>query len=129
MKTYYTEAVECCPHCGQENVYPNWNTEKQGYVAVCENCGQKIMLCDECFHSDDNKEMKCDWCNGKCFRGATKGLFDDDFEFRKTQLNKNLECWKNGLITWSELQSLVGCVMRAFRDDVEMLLDEYKECG
>ena len=30
---FYIEAVEVCPHCMGENVYPNWDVEKQGYIA------------------------------------------------------------------------------------------------
>ena len=73
---YYHEAVEVCPHCDSENVYPMWNTEESGFVAVCKHCGKEIFLCDECFHTDDNPNMNCDWCKtecgGKCFRGITK---------------------------------------------------------
>lgn len=76
MDKYYFEAVEVCPHCDSENVYPMWNTEESGFVAVCQYCGKEIFLCDECFHSEDNPDMRCDWCKtengGKCFRGTTK---------------------------------------------------------
>lgn len=73
------EAVEMCPHCMSENVYPDWDTEKSGFVAICKECGQEIMLCDECYHSDDNMAQICDWCTisgehgeeGHCFRGIT----------------------------------------------------------
>lgn len=30
LRDIQTEAVECCPYCEGENVFPNWNTEKQG---------------------------------------------------------------------------------------------------
>lgn len=62
-------AVECCPHCGYENIYLNWNVKTQGYVAKCKSCGKNIMLCDECMNADDNPMQKCDWSpeNG-CFR-------------------------------------------------------------
>lgn len=66
-----TEAVEMCPHCMGENVFPGWDTEEQGYVSVCQHCGEKIMLCDECQHADDNPVGKCDWESGRCFRGRT----------------------------------------------------------
>ncbi len=74
------EAVEVCPHCDSENEYPNWDVEKQGYIAICQTCGEQIMLCDECYHSDDNPQQRCDWhcvekngCReGHCFRGITK---------------------------------------------------------
>lgn len=73
-----TEAVEWCPFCGTENSYPGWDTSKQGYVAVCKECGRQIMLCDECLHADDNLHGNCDWrsieVDGKeyasCFRGS-----------------------------------------------------------
>lgn len=59
------EVVEVCPECGAENVM-RWNVEKEGYVAYCPHCGSKMMLCDECIHSD--KTLPCDWSpsNGCC---------------------------------------------------------------
>ena len=67
------EAVEVCPHCGAENVYPGWDTEEQGYIAVCQQCKQAIFLCDECLHAGDNEEMHCNWHKffggSSCFRG------------------------------------------------------------
>lgn len=59
------EVVEVCPECGAENVM-TWDVEKEGYVAYCPHCGSKMMLCDECIHSDD--APICDWnpCNGCC---------------------------------------------------------------
>lgn len=72
----YLEAVEMCPHCDGENVYNGWDVDLKGYVAICKHCGKEIMLCDECFHAEDNPLMKCDWCptecGGKCWRGTTK---------------------------------------------------------
>ena len=78
-KEIFTEATEICPYCESENVYPNWDTEKQGYIAVCNSCGSKISLCDECLHADDNPTRQCDWreefedgkAYGVCFRGTT----------------------------------------------------------
>ena len=68
-----TEAVECCPHCECENVYPNWDVKTQGYVAKCKGCGKDIMLCDECLNADDNPGQKCDWSEEKgCFRCTKK---------------------------------------------------------
>ena len=59
------EVVEVCPECGAENVM-TWDVEKEGYVAYCPHCGSKMMLCDECIHSDN--APICDWnpCNGCC---------------------------------------------------------------
>ena len=72
------EAVECCPHCGAENVYQEIDPVACGYIQKCQGCGKKIFLCDECYHADDNPYMKCDWhpimdgdkgIGGECFRG------------------------------------------------------------
>lgn len=77
MYEVLTEAVELCPYCESENVFANWDCEKQGYEATCWQCGKKIMLCDECLHADDNPGRKCDWHEviragkaegGTCFR-------------------------------------------------------------
>ena len=72
----YTEAVEVCPHCEGENVYPNWDTQSQGYVATCKHCGKQIFLCDECLHDLDNPCQKCDWKEegsiNTCFRGKCR---------------------------------------------------------
>ena len=76
MSAGYFEAVETCPHCDGENVYPMWDASVKGYIAICKHCGKEIFLCDECMHSADNECMSCDWrktvCGGKCFRGTTK---------------------------------------------------------
>lgn len=74
----YFEVVEICPHCLQENVYPMWDTEVNGFVAPCKGCGAEILLCDECQHTvcKDGEVHDCDWCEtksgGKCHRGETK---------------------------------------------------------
>lgn len=59
------EVVEVCPKCGAENIM-TWDVEKDGYVAYCPHCGSKMMLCDECLHSDN--APICDWNprNGCC---------------------------------------------------------------
>lgn len=72
----FREAIECCPFCDSENVFVNHH----GYKAVCNECGEEMMLCDECRHADDNPTMICDWHEikinnisyGVCFRGITK---------------------------------------------------------
>ena len=76
---HYFESVEVCPHCESENIYPMWDTEVSGFVAVCKHCGKEIMLCDECIHARDGLNENacgCDWhkteCGGECFRGITK---------------------------------------------------------
>ena len=75
-----TEAVDVCPHCEHENVYPEWDAQRDGYVARCQECGKLIMLCDECLHADDNAGGMCDWreLNGEgiCFRRDSAGRSD-----------------------------------------------------
>ena len=75
MANYYFEAVEMCAFCESENTYPMHNVDVDGYVVICKYCGQQIMLCDECQHSEDNPNRHCDWCatecGGRCFRGNT----------------------------------------------------------
>lgn len=62
------EEVEVCPHCMGENILL-YNVEENGYEVSCNHCGEKIMLCDACLHSKDNKERYCDWDEKTgCFR-------------------------------------------------------------
>jgi len=61
------EEFEMCPHCDNE-ITVEWDVEKDGYEVTCPECGRKIMLCDACSHSIDNRNRYCDWCDGKCFR-------------------------------------------------------------
>lgn len=73
----YFEQVEICPYCDKENVFPMWLTEKQGFIATCQHCGEEILLCDACQHTvcEDGEPHNCDWqetdCGGKCHRGET----------------------------------------------------------
>lgn len=43
--------TEVCPHCENE-IEMYWNTDDRGYQAVCPVCGGRLMLCDECMHSE-----------------------------------------------------------------------------
>lgn len=40
--------TEWCPHCGNEHTY---NTKKD-MVTRCKSCGQPLILCSACEHSD-----------------------------------------------------------------------------
>lgn len=68
MRKYITEY---CPHCETE-VSLFWNTEQQGFVIYCPNCGKSILLCDECKHTvcEDGEPHDCDWSSetGRCHR-------------------------------------------------------------
>ena len=76
------EVTEVCPHCESENTIV-WNVDIEGYVAYCPRCGNKMMLCDECLHAEDNKAQKCDWCENGCWRVKMNfnwdGLTQNDF--------------------------------------------------
>lgn len=50
--------TEWCPNCESE-VEMRWNTDTTGYEAFCPVCGKRLMLCDECQHSDN--PMPCDY--------------------------------------------------------------------
>lgn len=53
--------VEMCPHCERE-IEMQWDTENDGYKAFCPNCGNTLMLCDECMHEGDGCDCNtCDW--------------------------------------------------------------------
>ena len=43
--------VEVCPHCENE-IEMRWDTAANGYKAFCPVCGNRLMLCDECLHSE-----------------------------------------------------------------------------
>ena len=49
--------VEVCPHCMSE-IEMRWNTDTQGFKAFCPVCGKRLMLCDECLHTQDGD---CDY--------------------------------------------------------------------
>lgn len=42
------EVTEWCPYCGQEEEYDT----KNGMVTRCKSCGQPLILCSACEHSD-----------------------------------------------------------------------------
>ena len=68
------EVIEYCGECGEDNIWEDLDPVACNYETVCQHCGEPIMLCDECYHSDDNPYHDCDWhpgieCKGGiCFR-------------------------------------------------------------
>ena len=62
--------VEVCPYCDVE-IELRWDPEEDGYKTYCPNCGNVLMLCDECMHSDDTS---CDYCSktGSCKHNPPK---------------------------------------------------------
>ena len=59
--------TEVCYECESE-IQMIWDTDERGYKAYCPVCGSKLMLCDECQHSEDYEG--CDYCadTDSCFR-------------------------------------------------------------
>ncbi len=52
--------IELCPYCDTE-INMNWDVKKYGYKAFCSYCGNRLMLCDECMHGDDEGAGHCDY--------------------------------------------------------------------
>ena len=48
------EVVEVCSNCMNE-VHIFWNNAEDGYKAFCPYCGERLMLCDECRHSEEDE--------------------------------------------------------------------------
>jgi DNA-directed RNA polymerase subunit RPC12/RpoP len=71
--TEHWDVVENCPECGKDNLWEDIDPVECDYEAVCQECGSRMMLCDECIHADDNPGY-CDWhecegcAGGYCFR-------------------------------------------------------------
>jgi len=75
------EVVDICPHCDAENVFEDWDTEKQGFVAKCKTCGRKMMLCDACGKCDENGDWHrdfCDWHMEEGYSVCHKGRYKED---------------------------------------------------
>lgn len=56
-------AAETCPHCGYANEI-TWDTDVNGFVGKCEECGKPLMLCDLCLHDAQTDKYigGCDYC-------------------------------------------------------------------
>lgn len=44
--------TEFCANCEREVEIHGWDTERDGYQAFCPYCGDVLMLCDECQHTE-----------------------------------------------------------------------------
>ena len=145
------EVVEVCPHCEAENTI-KWDTETMGYVAKCEDCGEKMMLCNECMYVYNSETDRyeyigyCDWCDeagGVCFRDTspvlltTYGHYEEkgdaqyvvNFEVPKNWLWKYVK--KNGYATLDEFldtftwDATMHTYARALEDKV--IINEWEE--
>lgn len=57
--------AEWCPHCESE-IEMTWDTKIQGYKAFCPVCGNRLMLCDECQHSEGAQPCDYDRATDSC---------------------------------------------------------------
>lgn len=61
--------TELCPNC-QSEIEMRWDTDTRGYKAFCPVCGKRLMLCDECRHSEDAGGCDYDSENDICKRST-----------------------------------------------------------
>lgn len=63
--------VERCSNCESENEMV-WDVETRGFSAFCPVCGNPLMLCDACQHTE--KIRSCDYNSetGMCYRKGGK---------------------------------------------------------
>lgn len=59
--------TEVCPHCESE-IEMHWDTDERGYEAHCPVCGKRLMLCDECLHSEEGNFCDYDSETDSCHR-------------------------------------------------------------
>ena len=70
--------TEQCSNCEREVEIHGWDTERDGYQAFCPYCGEVLMLCDECQHSEQRQPCDFDMSTGMCRR--RKKNTPNDFE-------------------------------------------------
>ena len=58
--------TEQCSDCEREVEIHGWDTERDGYQAFCPYCGEVLMLCDECQHSEQRQPCDFDMSTGMC---------------------------------------------------------------
>lgn len=58
--------TELCSNCEREVEIHGWDTERDGYQAFCPYCGEVLMLCDECQHSEQRQPCDFDANTGLC---------------------------------------------------------------
>ena len=80
-KRMLREIIETCPHCDAENNF-EWDVERNGYLATCQECGNPLFLCDECLHADGEFSDDCNWHHelggdGKLYSACKRGRYLD----------------------------------------------------
>ena len=70
--------TEQCSNCEREVEIHGWDTERDGYQAFCPYCGEVLMLCDECQHSEQRQPCDFDMSTGMCrHRRRPEGVTHD----------------------------------------------------
>ncbi len=68
--------TEMCPHCESE-VEMRWDTDKLGFKAFCPVCGERLMLCDECRHTEEPSPCDYGVTGDGCWRNPPKSTLID----------------------------------------------------
>lgn len=63
--------TEVCPHCENE-IEMRWSVDAHGYKAVCPVCGERLMLCDECLHAEEDGHCDYDSETDSCKHNPAK---------------------------------------------------------
>lgn len=71
--------VEYCANCGNE-IELCWDINRDGFQAFCPVCGNRLMLCDACYHRTGEYIDDCDY-NPK----ADKCRFSRQADWWKTE--------------------------------------------
>ena len=61
--------TEWCAHCESE-IKMRWDTDTMGFQAFCPVCGNRLMLCDECRHTDEPSPCDYDGKSDRCHRSS-----------------------------------------------------------
>lgn len=65
--------TELCPHCMNE-VEMRWDTDYFGFKAFCPVCGECLMLCDECRHTEEPSPCDYGVTGDGCWRNPSKSM-------------------------------------------------------
>ena len=75
--------IELCQNCDME-IEMVWDTKGLGYKAFCPVFGQRLMLCDECLHTD-GLPPTCDYnrFTDTCKFSETPFLYSENPRYRR----------------------------------------------
>lgn len=148
QEEYRHEAVEMCPECMAEVTVPDW-APSDGYRTTCPDCGESMLLCDECLHAEDNPLQYCDWdkdtceCfrdkqaragdiqmpepDGEMVRNRLAKLFSDEIEETESEI-ANEKIWAWGCLNsednphWQNIANL-----QSYLESLQEMRDTYSE--